>query len=177
MATITLATNFGVDTSSTQSFLNGILPEYGHARCNLPVWNEGDLMFISDEYESLAGNRYYKGLRFSNRLAIVEKVGLYHNWKYIDTIEVYTYDRNSRTQIGSYKFGKQFYDAQLIRATVNKIVQDYCEGQMKLGNLRVKADELSAATTAMVDDAYKSLLADDYNLSLRQLLPVLQPQD
>ena len=60
---------------NTTSFIDGILPVYGNPRCNIPVWNEGEKMFISDEYQSDKGNWYYKGLRFSDRLAIVEKVG------------------------------------------------------------------------------------------------------
>ena len=67
---------------NTTSFIDGILPVYGNPRCNIPVWNEGEKMFISDEYQSAKGNWYYKGLRFSDRLAIVEKVGLFHSFKY-----------------------------------------------------------------------------------------------
>ena len=77
---------------NTTSFIDGILPVYGNPRCNIPVWNEGEKMFISDEYQSAKGNWYYKGLRFSDRLAIVEKVGLFHSFKYIDEIEVYTFN-------------------------------------------------------------------------------------
>ena len=54
---------------NTTSFIDGILPVYGNPRCNIPVWNEGEKMFISDEYQSAKGNWYYKGLRFSDRLA------------------------------------------------------------------------------------------------------------
>lgn len=59
---------------NTTSFIDGILPVYGNPRCNIPVWNEGEKMFISDEYQSAKGNWYYKGLRFSDRLAIVERL-------------------------------------------------------------------------------------------------------
>ena len=45
-------------------------------------------MFLCEEYESASGNRYYKGVRFCDRIVVVEKVGLYHNWTYIDGIEV-----------------------------------------------------------------------------------------
>lgn len=64
---------------NTTSFIDGILPVYGNPRCNIPVWNEGEKMFISDEYQSAKGNWYYKGLRFSDRLAIVER------WDYSTT--------------------------------------------------------------------------------------------
>ena len=50
---------------NTTSFIDGILPVYGNPRCNIPVWNEGEKMFISDEYQSDKGNWYYKGLQKS----------------------------------------------------------------------------------------------------------------
>ncbi|RGX96231.1 hypothetical protein DXA63_05940 [Segatella copri] len=40
---------------NTTSFIDGILPVYGNPRCNIPVWNEGEKMFISDEYQSAKG--------------------------------------------------------------------------------------------------------------------------
>lgn len=110
---------------NTTSFIDGILPVYGNPRCNIPVWNEGEKMFISDEYQSDKGNWYYKGLRFSDRLAIVEKVGLFHNWKYIDEIEVYTFNQKSRTLIGSHKFEKTFYDKDLIQNKAKEMVSLY----------------------------------------------------
>ena len=68
----------------SNSLFDSILPTFGNTGNNLPVWNEGQKMFISSEYESAAGNRYYKGIRFCEQLAIVETVGLYHTWTYID---------------------------------------------------------------------------------------------
>ena len=50
-------------------------------------------MFFCEEYESGNGHRYYKGVRFCDRIVIVEKVGLYHTWTYIDGIEVYAKSR------------------------------------------------------------------------------------
>lgn len=134
-------------------------------------------MFISDEYLSDKGNWYYKGLRFSNRLAIVEKVGLFHSWKYINEIEVYTFNQNSRILIGSYKFEKTFYDKDLILDKVKKMVSDYIASQMKLQNLPVCRDSIANDVNAIVEETYVSLLSDDYNISLQRLLPVLQIEE
>ena len=134
-------------------------------------------MFISDEYQSGKGNWYYKGLRFSDRLAIVEKVGLFHNWKYIDEIEVYTFNQKSRTLIGSYKFEKTFYDRDLIQDKVKEMVSDYIASQMKLQNLPVRRDSIANDVNSIVGDTYVSLLSDDYNINLQRLLPVLQIEE
>ena len=134
-------------------------------------------MFISDEYQSDKGNWYYKGLRFSDRLAIVEKVGLFHSFKYIDEIEVYTFNEKSRTLIGSHKFEKTFYDKDLIQNKAKEMVSDYITSQMKLQNLPVRRDSIVSEVDKIVGATYVSLLSDDYNINLQNLLPVLQTEN
>ena len=134
-------------------------------------------MFISDEYQSAKGNWYYKGLRFSGRLAIVEKVGLFHSFKYIDEIEVYTFNEKSRTLIGSHKFEKTFYDKDLIQNKAKEMVSDYITSQMKLQNLPVRRDSIVSEVDKIVGATYVSLLSDDYNINLQNLLPVLQTEN
>lgn len=114
---------------------------------------------------------------FSDRLAIVEKVGLFHNWKYIDEIEVYTFNQKSRTLIGSYKFEKTFYDKDLIQNKAKEMVSDYITSQMKLQNLPVRRDSIVSEVDKIVGATYVSLLSDDYNINLQNLLPVLQTEN
>ena len=75
-----------------KDLFDSILPTFGNQRFHIPVWDEGQKMFLCEEYESASGNRYYKGVRFCDRIVVVEKVGLYHNWTYIDGIEVYAFN-------------------------------------------------------------------------------------
>lgn len=39
-----------------------ILPTFGNPRVHVPVWDEGQKMFLCEEYESGNGHRYYKGV-------------------------------------------------------------------------------------------------------------------
>lgn len=164
-------------TTKKESFIDSILPAFGNPRCNLPVWDEGDHMFISDEYESQAGNRYYKGLRFSNRLAIVEKVGLFHNWKYIDSIEIYTFNNDQKVLIGNHKFEKEFYNKMLIYTVVRQMVTDYFESQIKLSKQSITTKSLDKEVGNFVNEAYTSFLSNQYDSKLQQLLPILQAKD
>ena len=84
MATLTKAIS--------KNLFDSILPTFGSPRVHVPAWDNGQKMFICDEYESASGNRYYRGIRFCDRVVIVEKVGLYHNWTYIDGIELYAFN-------------------------------------------------------------------------------------
>ena len=84
MASLTKAIN--------KSLFDDILPSYGTPRINILVWDDSQKMFICDEYESENGHRYYRGIRFCDRIVILEKVGLYHSWTYIDSIELYAFN-------------------------------------------------------------------------------------
>ena len=104
-------------------------------------------------------------------------MGLFHNWKYIDEIEVYTFNQKSRTLIGSHKFEKTFYDRDLIQNKVKEMVSDYIASQMKLQNLPVRRDLIANDVNTIVGDTYVSLLSDDYNINLQRLIPVLQIEE
>ena len=127
-------------SSITNPVFDSILPVYGNPRKNTPVWNEDDKMFIFDEFTSSAGHLHYRGLRFTNRIAVVENIGLYHTWKYIDSIEVYTYNNNSKSLIGSVKYEKTFYNRDMIRRAVESIIKQYVQGQLKVQNLQMNED-------------------------------------
>lgn len=78
MASLTKAIN--------KDLFDKILPTFGNPRVHVPIWDEGQKMFLCEEYDSGNGHRYYKGVRFCDRIVIVEKVGLYHTWTYIDGV-------------------------------------------------------------------------------------------
>lgn len=162
-------------TFNTDSMLDSFFPKFGQQRADLPVWNEGDRMFISDEYESEAGNRYYKGVRFSDRLAIVEKVGLYHNWKYIDEIEMYVFNGREKVLVNNRKFEKVFYSAALIKDEAYRMAEGYLKSQLKLNRIYSASGNVSEDARVLVDQTYVSLMSDNYDMgNLRQMLPLLQ---
>ena len=53
MASLTKAIN--------KDLFDKILPTFGNPRVHVPVWDEGQKMFLCEEYESGNGHRYYKG--------------------------------------------------------------------------------------------------------------------
>ena len=154
--------------SVSNNVFDSMLPTIGNPRVKLPIWNEGDKMFISSEYESNAGHRYYQGLRFTDRVAIVETFGHYHTWKYIDSIDV-----KERVLVGTKKFEKTFYDKSLIQNETEKILQDYFKGQLKLRKINIPEEEISQEAQRHIERSYTSFLSEDFNPRLQSLLPLL----
>lgn len=155
------------------TLFDSILPTYGNAGNNLPVWNEGQKMFISSEYESTSGNRYYKGLRFCEQLAIVETVGLYHTWTYIDGVEIYAFNGNKPKLVGKRQYEKRFYNTTEIKADVEQMVQEYLHGQLKIQNVNIPAIRIEEEAKSVVERSYKSFLSEDYSTHMQNMIPLL----
>lgn len=157
----------------SNSLFDQMLPAFGTPGNNLPVWNEGQKMFISSEYESSAGNRYYKGLRFCEQLAIVETWGTYHTWTYINSVEIYTFDGNKPKLVGKKTFDKVFYNTDFIKAQTEQMVQEYMKGQIKIQKVNLPAVRIAEQAKLIVDRSYKSFLDADYTPRVQMMLPAL----
>lgn len=166
MASLTKAIN--------QDFFDSILPTIGNLRARVPVWDEGQKMFICEEYESENGHRYYKGVRFCDRIVIVEKVGLFHNWTYIDGIEIYAFNGKKLELVQKRDYDRQFRNEEFIRKEAESMVCSYLEGVLKIQKSAMPKEQLESFSKNMVGDCYKSFLASDYNTRLIQILPQLE---
>lgn len=147
------------------SFLDAILPTFGNQRNAAPTYCSNQKMFISDMYTSAAGNSYYKGIRFSDRLIMVERIGLYHNWTYIDEVQIYGFDGTKPTLLSSHKFEKEFYNKELIREKANLIMANYISSQniLKTGNNGNENDIIVNATN-LIDETYNNPIENIHRL-------------
>ena len=131
-------------------------------------------MFISDEYESANGNRYYRGIRFCDRVAIVEKVGLYHNWTYIDSIELYAFNGKKVELIQKRDYDKVHRNEAFVRAESETMVKDFLAGILKAQSTSVPAEQLESQAKELIESCYKSFLDNDFNTRLTQILPAIE---
>lgn len=158
------------------NFLDSILPPYGtDLGVKNPIWNESQHMFITDQYTSAAGNTYYLGVRFSDRFVTILHIGLYHNWTYINEVEIYAFDGHERKLVGKTSID-QYYNEDLVRSTTEDLLKDYIEGQMKLNGSPINQEQLECQVKELVQKSYFSLL-DDPNVAkrLEAVKPLLLP--
>ena len=166
MATLTKAIN--------KSLFDSILPTYGNPRAHVPVWDEGQKMFIFDEFENANGNRYYRGIRFCDRVVVVEKVGLYHNWTYIDGIELYAFNGQKMELVQKRDYDKVFRNEAFIRQESEQMVKDYLTGVMKSQHISISSEQIAEQASELINGCYKSFLDPDFNTRLTQILPKLE---
>lgn len=166
MATLTKAIN--------KNLFDSILPSFGNPRVHIPVWDDSQRMFICNEYESGGRHRYFLGIRFSDRIVIVEKVGLYHNWTYIDSIELYAFNGQKLELIQKRDYDKVFRNSDFIRQESEQMVKDFLTGVLKARRVCMPAEQVCAQAHELVERCYKSFLDSDYNTRLTQILPKLE---
>ena len=166
MASLTKAIN--------KDLFDSILPTFGNQRVHIPVWDEGQKMFLCEEYESASGNRYYKGVRFCDRIVVVEKVGLYHNWTYIDGIEVYAFNGTRLELVQKRDYDKVHRNEEFIRKELETMVRNFFEGVLKAQRSCMPQEELEEKAKGIIDGCYKSFLDNDYNTRLTQILPQIE---
>ena len=159
-----------------KSLFDTILPSFGNPRVQIPVWDNSQKLFICNEYESANGNRYYRGIRFSDRLVIVEYVGIYHTWTYIDGIELYAFNGKQIELIQKREYDKVFRSESFVRAESEAMVRDYLAGMLKIQKASISDEELAQEAKSLVDNCYISYLDENYNNRFIQILPTLKLQ-
>lgn len=143
---------------TTNSFLDKILPQFGNPRENIPVYSDSQKMFISSNYTSASGNMYFKGLRFTDRMVMVEKVGLYKNFSYIDSIEIYAFDGESKVLIGKVDYDKVFYNAERIKEDTATVIINYLEDTARVTGTLLDATRAKQQAMQLLEAMYENPL-------------------
>ena len=141
---------------TTNSFIDRILPTFGNTRDNIPIYCDSQKMFISSHYTSAAGHMYYKGLRFTDRLVMVEKVGIYKNFSYIDSIEVYAFNGAEKILIGKIDYDKVFYNAEKIKEDAATIIANYIEDSARITGSFMDSTRIKQQTSELMPQMYES---------------------
>ena len=160
--------------TNNKNLFERILPSFGNPRERIPVWDEGQKMFICEEYESASGHRYYKGIRFCDRLVVVEKVGLYHTWTYLDGIELYAFNETRMELVQKRDYDKVFRSETFVRRETEIMVRNYFEGILKAQKISMPKEQIEAQAKEVIDGCYKSFLDKDFNLQLMQIIPQIE---
>lgn len=165
------------DKAISKNLFDSILPTIGNPRVHVPVWDNGMKMFICNEHESGNGHRYFLGVRFCERIVVVEKVGLFHNWTYIDGIELYAFNGTKLELVQKRDYEKTFRNDEFVRQETETMIRDFAVGVLKMQNSTIPAEELDQHVKDLVDGCYKSFLDPDFNTRLTQILPAIESKN
>lgn len=157
----------------SNDLFDNILPTYGKPRMNMPTWDDSQKMFICEEYESATGHRYYSGVRFCDRVAIREKVGMYHTWTYIDSIELFAFNGTKLELIQKKDYDKVFRSEEFVKKESQMMVRNYLAGVLKASRVALPEADLQEKAEQLVEGCYKSFLSENFNNRLTKIIPEL----
>lgn len=158
----------------TKDLFDNLLPKFGTPRKRVPIWDEGQKMFLLGNYESERGNMYYEGIRFCENIVIKEKVGLCHTWTYIDSLEIYAFNGPRLELVQKRDYEKTFRNEAFIRNEAEQMICDYLSGCIKAQGLNIECVEIRNEARRYVDCSFKSFLDSDFNKHLTRILPQLE---
>lgn len=156
-----------------KDLLDSVLPSFGNPRVHIPIWDNSQKMFILNEYESARGLRYYMGMRYCENLVVVEKVGLFNNWTYIDSVELYAFNGNKLELIQKRDYEKVFRSEKFVRSETKNMVSEYLLGVAKTQGLTISVEDVELQSESIVERCYKSFLDKDFNIHVTKILPAL----
>lgn len=114
------------------------------------------------------------GVRFCDRIVIVEKVGLYHTWTYIDGIEIYAFNGQKLDLVQKRDYDKTFRSEEFVRKETANLLQSYLLGVLKMQKSTMPEEQLEKEVQDIIDSCYKSYLDRDFNTRLTQILPQIE---
>lgn len=156
-----MATKF--NTSIASNVVTDLFPTIGTstAASAVPMWMPSMRIFKVSEYQSAAGHRYLKGLRFSNNLAVAFTFSFWNSWTYLNEIEVYRFTGNGIELVDRRKCEKQFYDEDFLKNEVQSIVRGAIEASLRMNGQVGDATTYESQINALVEGTYRPL--DEYD--------------
>lgn len=157
-----------------QNFLDSVMPSFGNTRkVNTPIYDNFQKMFIIDEYESAAGHRHYRGIRFCDRVVFAETIGMYHTCTYINSLELYVFNGEKLVLVQKKDYDKVFRKESDVKADSETMLRDYLCGQAKMTGTIIADDQLQQQARQLVEGSYSSFLDKDFDIRLTRILPAL----
>ena len=106
--------------------------------------------------------------------SLLKRWGLYHNWTYIDGIELYAFNGKRVELIQKRDYDKVHRNEAFVRMESEAMVKDFLAGILKAQRTSVPADQLESQAKELIDGCYKSFLDSDFNTRLTQILPAIE---
>ena len=100
------------------------------------TYNAKHNLYLTTGYTSSANNTYFKGVRFSPRLAVHYDIGQGYAYTFLNGITLYAWDGTHATMIGSRFYGGcanwRTFSESFARKEAIEILKNYLVGQAKI---------------------------------------------
>ena len=107
----------------------------------------------------MAGNTYFRAIRFSPRLAVYYNIGVGYAYTFLNGITLYCWDGSKAKMIAQKFFSCNYFSESSAREQTLDLLKSYLGGQAKMLGQYVTDQELLDCSRQMVDEVQCKRLA------------------
>jgi len=122
------------------------------------TFNAGKNIFLTQGYTSMAGNTYYQGVRFSDRIIITQQLGQGYFYAFLNGIRIFGFNGKEATLIAEKSFNCCVYSDYNVKSESEKLIKEFLKSQAEISGSIVQENQLETFAQNLVEDTMKNQL-------------------
>ncbi len=127
------------------------------------TYNASKNILLTQGYTSQAGNTYFEGVRFSERIIITQQLGQGYCYLFLNGLKIYGYNGTEMTVIGEKFYHCCCYNEEFIKQESEKMITEFLRGQAALSNSSMDDRTLETFSKSLVSETMKKQLPYQIN--------------
>jgi hypothetical protein len=115
------------------------------------TYNAAKNVFLTHGYTSLAGNTYYQGIRFSDRIIITQQIGEGYFYTFLNGIRIFGFNGKEATLIAEKSYYCCVYNENFLKSESENLIREYLKSQAELMGGTINSDQLNDFTKELVE--------------------------
>ena len=120
------------------------------------TYNAGKNIFLTQGYTSQAGNTYYQGARFSDRIIITQQLGQGYCYTFLNGIRIFGFNGKEATLIAEKSFNCCIYCESYVKSESENLIKDFLKSQAAISGSMVDKQQLDTFAQSLVAETMKN---------------------
>jgi hypothetical protein len=127
--------------------------------CNAELtYNAAKNILLTQGYTSQAGNTYFQGVRFSDRIVITQQIGRGYCYIFLNGLKIYGYNGTEMTLIGERSYDTCYYNDAFVQKESEGIIREFLKNQAILSNSYMEKTTIEKFSKQLVLETMKNKL-------------------
>ena len=120
------------------------------------TFNAGKNIFLTQGYTSQAGNTYYQGVRFSDRIIITQQLGQGYCYTFLNGIRIFGFNGKEATLIAEKSFHCCVYSEYYVKSESEDMIKEFLKSQAAISGSLVDSQQLDTFAQSLVAETMKN---------------------
>ena len=122
------------------------------------TFSAGKNIFLTHGYTSQAGNTYYQGVRFSDRIIITQQIGQGYCYSFLNGIRIFGFNGKEATLIAEKSYHCRFYNESDVKSESETLIKEFLKSQATITGSQIEKSQLDSFSQALVAETMKNQL-------------------